>query len=144
LIALDTNILVYADRADLPQHAEAREFLEDLSRGLEPCGLPVFALVEYVRVVTHPRLFSSPTRLSDALSNVDSLLSIPVFRLLLPGDRFWELFDRLSREADARGNLAFDTQIAALCLEHHVGELCTADRDFARYPGLHTRNPLGA
>ncbi len=142
MIALDTNILVYADRADLSEHALARATLEKLSTGLEPSGLPVFAIVEYVRVVTHPRLFSNPTRLEDALANVRALLDIPVFSLLLPGERFWELFDKLSREADGRGNLAFDTQIAAVCLEHRVAELWTADRDFARFPALRTRNPL--
>lgn len=144
MIALDANILVYADRANLPQHPRARALLEELSTGLDSCALPVFALVEYVRVVTHPRLFPNPTRLEDALANVEALLEVPIFSMLLPGDRFWELFDRLSREADGRGNLAFDTQIAALCLEHHVAELWTADRDFARYRALRTRNPLAA
>ena len=144
MIALDTNLLVYADRADLPQHDRSRKVLEDLANGVEPCGLPVFALVEYVRVVTHPRLFGQPTRLDDALANVNALLAVPPFSILLPGERFWELFDRISKEGDARGNLAFDAQIAAVSLEHRVSELWSADRDFARFPGLRVVNPLAS
>ena len=142
MIALDTNIFVYADRGDLPENDRARKLLDEISAGAEPCGLPVFATVEYVRVVTHPRLFTQPTRLQDALGNLSALLELPVFSLLLPGKGFWDLFCRLSQDADTRGNLAFDTQIAALCLEHHVAELWTADRDFARFPALRTQNPL--
>ncbi len=142
MIALDTNVLVYADRRDLPQHAAARRALEALATGHEPVGLPVFAAVEYVRVVTHPKLFAAPTKLADALDNLAALLAHPRFELLLPGPDFWTQFDALSRGADARGNLAFDTQIAALCLEHRVAELWTADRDFARFRGLRIRNPI--
>ena len=139
---MDTNVLVYADRGDLPEHGRARALLDDIGGGMEPCGLPVFALVEYVRVVTHPRLFNHPTRLKDALGNVAILLEVPIFVILLPGEGFWNLISRLSHEADARGNLAFDAQIAALCVEHHVAELWTADRDFARFSGLRTYNPF--
>lgn len=142
MIAVDTNLLVYADRRDLPQHARARAVVEGLAAGNEPCGLPVFCLAEYVRVVTHPRLFSAPTRLTDALDNMEALLAQPAVVLLLPGDRFAEIFSRSSREADARGNLVFDAAIAALCLEHRVAELWTADRDFSRFPGIRARNPL--
>lgn len=142
MIAVDTNLLVYADRSDLPQHARARAVLEELFHGTEPCGIPVFCLTEYVRVVTHPRLFLAPTRLDDALDNTAALLESPSCILLLPGERFADLFRRSSREADARGNLVFDAAIAALCLEHRVAELWTADRDFSRFPGLRLRNPL--
>lgn len=142
MIAIDTNVLVYADRSDLPQHARARAVLDALVSGTEPCGVPVFCVTEYVRVVTHPRLFANPTSLADALENTHALLESPSFTLLLPGDRFAELFRRSALEADARGNLVFDAAIAALCLEHRVAELWTADRDFSRFPGLRLRNPI--
>ncbi len=142
MIAIDTNLLVYADRSDLPQHEPARALLEALSSGSEPCAIPVFCAIEYVRVVTHPRLFAHPTALSDALSNTEALLESPSFTLLLPGERFAELFARSARDGEARGNLVFDAAIAALCLEHRVAELWTADRDFSRFPGLRVRNPL--
>ena len=136
MIAVDTNVLVLAHRASLERHAAARAWLAALSEGSAPWGLPVFCLGEFVRVVTHPRIFSRPSTVQEALAVLEGLLASPSSRLLVPGTRFPEIFSALVRSADARGNLAFDAQIAAVCLEQNVTKLLTEDRDFSRFAEL--------
>lgn len=144
MIALDTNILVYARREEAPHHAAARALLERLAEGAEPWALPWPCVYEYLRVVTHPRVFDPPTRLEDALLDLESLLSSPSLLLLGEGPAHRAHMARAVREAAASGNLAHDAHIAALVVEHGVSELLTVDRDFARFPGVRTRDPFAA
>lgn len=136
MIAVDTNVLVHAHREGSEQHSQALARLRTLAEGVVPWGLPVFCLGEFVRVATHPRVFVPPSTLDQALGALDSLLASPSVRVLDPGPRYPQLFAECLRGGDARGNLAFDAQIAAVCLEHGARELLTLDRDFARFPGL--------
>ena len=136
MIAVDTNILVYAHREELPQHAAARARLTALAEGDAPWAIPVFCLGEFVRVVTHPRLFDPPHTLDEACAALDRILASPSLRILNPGERFWALLAHAVREADATGNLVFDAQLAAVCRENGVSVLLTEDRDFARFAGL--------
>ena len=138
MIAVDTNILVSAHRVELPRHGDALERLRQLAEGDLPWGLPVFCLGEFVRVVTHPRVFAPASSLAQALAAVDSLLESPTLRLLCPGPRFPRLLARCLERGDARGNLAFDAQIAAVCLENGASTLLTLDRDFDRFEELRT------
>jgi uncharacterized protein len=136
VIALDTNVLIYAHRAEMPLHEPARRRLQALAEGREPFALPLFVIGEFVRVVTHPRAFKPPTPLDVALEYVDRVLASPSARMLSPGPSFPALFADACREASAVGNLAFDAQIVAVCREHGVSELLTEDRDFSRFPGM--------
>jgi toxin-antitoxin system PIN domain toxin len=136
VIAIDTNVLVYAHREELPQHAKARARLIALAEGPSPWGIPVFCLGEFVRVVTHPRLFDPPHSIDEACAAVDRILESPSVRVLLPGEQHWSLLAEAIRAADATGNLVFDAQIAALCREEGVSALVTEDRDFDRFPRL--------
>ena len=138
MIAVDTNVLVYAHREELDQHEKALARLGGLAEGDEPWGLPVFCAAEFVRVVTHTRLFDPPSTLAEALAALDRLLESPSCRLLLPRGRFMRLFAESLQEAEARGNLVFDAQIAALCREHGARHLLTLDRDFDRFSSLET------
>jgi toxin-antitoxin system PIN domain toxin len=141
LIAVDTNILVYADRSELPRHQEAVDALRGLAEGDEAWALPLFCTAEFVRVVSHPRVFDRPTPPEEALAAVDALLESPSCRLLMPGPRYWALFEQAVRDAAASGNLVFDAQIVAVCLEHGARTILTEDRDFSRFPGV-TVQPL--
>jgi toxin-antitoxin system PIN domain toxin len=136
LIAVDTNILVFADREDTPQHQRALAELRRLAEGDEAWGLPIFCIGEFVRVVSHPRVFDPPTPPAEALQSIDALLESPSARLLLPGERFLGLLSRLIADGGASGNLIFDAQIAAVCLEHGARTLLTEDRDFRRFTAL--------
>lgn len=110
--------------------------LKDLAEGRTPWGLPVFCIPEFLRVVTHSRIFSPPSSLKEANLFVDRLLSSPSLRVLVPGKNFWHHLKASSEAAQAVGNLMFDAQIAAVCLEHGTLDLITADRDFSRFPEL--------
>jgi toxin-antitoxin system PIN domain toxin len=142
MIALDTNVLVYAKREETPYHEQAKKLLIDCAEGDAPWALPWPCIYEFVRVVTHPRVFDPPTRLESALEDLDSLLQSPSLTLLQEGPRHATFMQRLLKGGQATGNLAHDAHIAALVIEHGASELWTADRDFARFPGVHVRNPF--
>lgn len=138
MIAVDTNILVYAHREELQQHRRARARLVELAEGAARWAIPVFCLGEFLRVVTHSRLFDPPFALHEACEALGRVLDSPSLVVLMPGERFWPLLAAASVEADATGNLVFDAQIVALCREAGVSALLTEDRDFDRFPGFRT------
>jgi hypothetical protein len=133
MIAIDTNILVYAHREEMPLHAPALERLRSLAEGSTPWALPTFCIGEFVRVVTHPRIFHPPTDLETALAFLDQVLGSPSARMVVPGATFPARFAEACRAGAVQGNLAFDAQLVAVCREHGVVEILTEDRDFARF-----------
>ena len=132
MIAVDTNVLVYAHREEYPNHTEAKAKIIGLALGAAPWGVPVFCLGEFVRVVTHRRVLSPPSSLEQATAFLDRLTESSSFRVLLPDVDYWGDLKSALAMANARGNLAFDAQIVALCVRHGA-TLLTADRDFARF-----------
>lgn len=144
MIALDTNILVYARREETAQHARAKAILKELAEGERPWALPWPCIYEFIRVVTHPRVFDPPTALDDVLEDLQSLFQCPSLSLLREGPRHELFMQRLLKSGQAAGNLAHDAHIAALITEHGVDELWTSDRDFSRFPEIHVRNPFVA
>ncbi len=142
MIAIDTNILVYARRAELPLHKPALRLLARLAAGDEAWALAWPCVYEFLRVVTHPRVFDPPTDLDAAVEDIDSLMESPSLTMLGEGPSHGALLRQTVIGARAAGNLVHDAHIAALLLEHGVRELWTEDRDFARFPGLRVRHPL--
>jgi toxin-antitoxin system PIN domain toxin len=142
LIALDTNILVYARREELAEHQVAADLLRRLAEGSVPWALPWPCVYEFLRVVTHPRVFDPPTQLGMALEDLGSLLSSPSLVLLGEGRRHFRQLRTVANDGRVFGNLVHDAHIAALCIEHGVTELLTRDRDFGRFAGLTTRDPF--
>jgi toxin-antitoxin system PIN domain toxin len=136
LIAVDTNILVFAHREELAKHERARGRLEELATGDEPWYLPIFCLAEFVRVVTHPRLFDPPSTREEALGALNALLPSPSLSVLYPGQRWWPIFQEAATEARVAGNLVFDAAIVALCLENGVRTILSEDLDFRRFKGI--------
>jgi toxin-antitoxin system PIN domain toxin len=139
VIAIDTNILVYAHREELPQHRRALERVVGLAEGDAPWGIPVFCIGEFVRVITHPKLFDPPYTGDEACDALDRILESPSLRILFPGSGYVTHLEEAVREANAMGNLVFDAQIVAVCRESGVSSLITEDRDFARFHGFKTR-----
>jgi toxin-antitoxin system PIN domain toxin len=139
MIAVDTNVLVYAHRAGLPKHPAAAKVVTDLAEGTAPWALPVFCLGEFLRVVTHPRLFDPPYDAAEACEALARILQSPSVRVLIPGEAYPDLLLQTVRESEATGNLVFDAQIVALCREAGVTALVTEDRDFARFRGFPVR-----
>ena len=141
MIAVDTNLLVYAFNADAPQHAKARAALGHLAAGAAPWGLPQICVGQFLRVVTH-RAFRPVVPLATAFSYLDLLLASPSVLLLVPTGRHLALLRDVMAESGAAGVLVFDAQIVALCLEYGVREILTADKDFRRFRGLKVTDPF--
>ena len=142
MIALDTNILVYARRREFDHHPAARKLIGEFAVGTTSWALPWPCVYEFVRVVTHPRLFDPPSPLNDVLEDLEVLFDSPSLTLLGEGPGHIGHLLHTLRSGDASGNLAHDGHIAALLREHGVREFLTADRDFARFPDVPTRNPF--
>jgi hypothetical protein len=141
VILPDVNVLVYAHRRDTERHDEYRSWLEQAIAGPEPFGLSDLVLSGFLRVVTHPRVFTDPSPLDDALAFVEVLRERPHRVSLTPGPRHWSIFTELCSSARTRGNLVPDAWLAALAIEAGA-EWITTDGDFRRFSGLRVRHPL--
>jgi len=139
----DVNLLLYAYDTSSTHHERARSWLEARLSGVETFGFAWATLLAFVRLVTNPRVFESPFRIDEALDVVDAWLSVPCATVLHPGPRHAVLLRQLLEPLGTAGNLTTDAHLAALALEHNA-ELCSADADFTRFPGLRWSNPLAA
>lgn len=142
--AIDTNVLIYAEVTSTNRHDAAHELLMALAESSRPWAIPWPCIYEFLRVVTHPRVFHPPVPLEIALSDLKNVLSSPSLELLAETDRHISVLDQVVRQSGATGNLMHDAHIVALCLEHGVSELITGDRDFNRFEGLQIINPFAA
>ena len=140
--AVDTNVLVFAEIVSSPQHRQAREVLRQLVEGATAWALPWPCVYEFLRVVTHPRVYHPPVPMDLALRDLQAVLDSPSLVLLSETVRHAEVMATLVRESGVSGNLVHDAHIAALCLEHGVTELITGDRDFSRFTGLTVVDPF--
>jgi toxin-antitoxin system PIN domain toxin len=140
LLLPDLNILIGAHRSDSSMHARCRDWLRAAYAGDEAFGICAPVLIGLVRILTHPRVFLPPDTHDQAFAFVDSLLGHPNALLLNPGRDHLSLFEGLCRGADAHGDLVTDAYLAALAIETGA-VLVSADRDFARFPGLRWRQP---
>lgn len=142
MIALDTNLLVYAHREDSAWHDRAAATLRELAEGRAQWAIPWPCLHEFLAIVTHPRIYRPATPRKRAIEQVDAWLESPSLVALAEGDSYWTSLRQLLAGARVAGPQVHDARIAALCLAHGVRELWTADRDFSRFGKLRTRNPL--
>lgn len=142
MIAIDTNILVYAHRPETPFHAAASSALARLAEGSAPWSVPIHCFVEFASIVTHTKLWRAPSSALDVVDQVNAWMESPTIRVLGEDADFWPVFAECLQLAQTSGGAVHDTRIAACCRYHAVQELWTADRDFSRYPWLSTRNPL--
>lgn len=138
---VDVNVLVYAFREDAPEHEAYAEWLEGVVNGAESYAVSDLVLSGFLRVVTHPRVFTPPTPVAPALAFVGAFRAPSTAVPVQPGPRHWSIFTGLCRDAEARGNLVPDAFLAALAIESG-SEFVTTDRDYARFPGLRWRHPL--
>ena len=142
MIAVDTNLLVYAHRSETPFHAAAAQTLVQLAEAKSAWAVPLHCLVEFAAVVTHSRVWRTPSSAQQVDDQVSAWLESPTVRILGEDRDFWPVFAECLQQARSAGGAVHDTRIAACCRYHGVRELWTADRDFSRYPWLATRNPL--
>ena len=141
MILPDVNILVHAYRTDAPRHQDYRDWLERQVNGPATFAMSELVLSGALRVLTHPRVFKTPSPTTQLIDEFARLLSQPNCMVVRPGPRHWPIFVELVTRAGARGNLVPDAYLAALAIESG-SEWVTSDRDFARFPGLRWRHPL--
>jgi toxin-antitoxin system PIN domain toxin len=142
MIAVDTNILVYAHRQDAPFHKVAAARLKQIAEGVAPWAIPWPCLHEFLAIVTHPRIYLPPTPLNAALAQVDAWLEAPSLTLLAESEQHWFELRSLISIGRVTGARVHDARVAALCRQHGVREFWSADRDFTRFRDLPVVNPL--
>jgi toxin-antitoxin system PIN domain toxin len=140
MILPDVNVLIYAFRPEVPQHAVCRRWLQRVVDGDARFGISRLSLGAVVRVTTNRRTWLTPSSLEDAFKFCDFLLDSPHCQLVEPGERHWDIFKRLCTETNTRGPSVTDAWYAALAIESGC-EWITLDRDYARFPGLRWQLP---
>jgi uncharacterized protein len=142
LIAVDTNVLVYAHREDAAFHETASARIAELAEGTVTWAIPWPCIHEFLNVVTHPRIYTVPTPLPRALEQVDIWLESPTLVLLAETAAHWPTLRAMLLASHVFGPRIHDGRVAALCRQHGVRELWTEDRDFSRFGTVPTVNPL--
>ncbi len=142
MIAVDTNVLVYAHRKDSAWHEAAARCVRSLAEGRSAWAIPWPCLHEFFAIATHPRIYDPPSEPAQARDQIDAWLDSRSVVLLTEADGYWGTLHALLDAARVVGPQVHDARVAALCRLHGVRELWTADRDFSRYRELRTRNPL--
>jgi uncharacterized protein len=142
MIAVDTNILVYAHRRDSEWHEKASRVVRGLAEGSVPWAITWPSLHEFLSIVTHSRIYKPPTPLPKAIEQVEIWMESPSVRLLSELSGHWKELKPILAVGRITGGAVHDARIAAICREHGVGELWSADRDFGRLTGITVRNPL--
>jgi uncharacterized protein len=142
MIAIDTNILVYAHREESDWHGPAFGKLKAIAEGKASWAIPWPCIHEFLAIVTHPKIFAPPTPIAIAVAQVEAWIESPSLVLLAESAGYWHRLRETVKTGRIAGPQIHDARIAALCLEHGITELWTADRDFNRFPALVVKNPL--
>ena len=145
MIAVDTNLLVYAHRRESRDHTEAASIIRDLAESGEPWAIPWPSCYEFHSVVTNPRIWKdSASSPEQSWRQLEAWMASPSLRLIGETEGFGEILERVLRRPRVIGGVAHDARIAAICVAHGVEALLTRDRDFLLFPELKTLNPIGA
>lgn len=143
VLAVDTNVLVYAHRREASEHDVAMAVIHNLAAGEAPWAIPWPCLYEFFSVVTNARIWkdaaSTPRQ---AVAQLEAWTSAPTLQLLREPDGFFEILHPLISRSRVRGPVVHDARIAAICLAHGVEALLSRDRDFSQFPELRVKNPF--
>ncbi|MDB4458970.1 PIN domain-containing protein [bacterium] len=142
MIAIDTNILVYAHRRDSEFHSIALESVMTLARGHSRWGIPWPCVHEFLSIVTHPKIYLPPSPMEVAQVALEQWIELPTCSMIGEGPGYFARLKELCVIGKIRGPMVQDGRIAAICMNNGVTELWSADRDFSRFASLKTRNPL--
>ena len=141
--SIDVNILLYGSDTSSGFHERAIQFMESCAESSEPLFLTYLTLLSYVRIATHPRIFTDPLTPEEALKNVEKFSALPQVRLISERDGFLELYKETTEGVTVRANLVPDAHLATLLRQHGVSTLYTNNADdFVRFGFLDVRNPL--
>lgn len=139
---IDVDILLYASDQGCPQHARSAGFLQSCAASGQVFCLAWLTLMSYLRMATHPRIFSQPLSHADAVSNVEALMALPHCRVIGEQEGFWKVYREVTGDVPTRGNLVPDAHLAAVLRQNGIATLYTHDRDFRKFAFLDVRDPL--
>lgn len=139
---LDTNVLLYASNDGAPEQERAMALLQHLAAGPDLVVLLWPVVMGYLRIATHPAIFSRPLSHADAVANVDGLVARPHVRLVGEGERLWDIYRGVTSEVPARGNGVPDAHLVALMIEHGISSIWSRDSDFRKYPSITAHDPF--
>jgi toxin-antitoxin system PIN domain toxin len=142
VIAVDSNILVYAHREDSPWHIPAAKRLTELAESGSPWAIPWPCVHEFLGIVTNPRIYKRPSVLTEALAQVEAWFECPWLHLIGEISGYWEVLESHLRSGRIVGSMVHDAKIMAICQQHGIQTLWSADRDFSRFKGIDVINPL--
>lgn len=142
MIAIDTNILVYAHRKDAPFHVRANEIVKEFAESSKPWAIPWPCIHELFSIVTHPRIYNPPTPHPQAMDQISAWLESPGLILISEAHGYWDVLKDLVGVSHTIGPMIHDARIAAICILNGIYELFSADRDFGRFHNLKVHNPL--
>lgn len=142
MIAVDTNILVYAHRRDSEFFSAAARAIRSLAETGEHWAIPLPCIHEFLAIVTHPKIFQPPSPLEKAVAQVDIWVESPTLSLIGEPGSYWSVLREVLLQGKITGPKVHDARIAAICRANGVRELWSADRDFTRISGVKIRNPL--
>lgn len=144
MIAVDTDILVYAHRRDSPFHEQAVAAIRGLAESPATWAIPWPCVHEFFAIATHARIYDPPSSPAEAIAQVEAWLGSPSLVFLHEGPTYWPTLCVMINSGKVDGPLVHEARIVALCRANGVRELWSADRDFARFPDVMVRNPLVA
>ncbi len=142
MLGLDTNVLVYAHRSELPEFGVARRLISDLLSGKEKVGFTHTVLHEFIATVTSAGKFTRPSTMAEALAHIDYWLAAPNASVINPTLNHFETLSELAKSGDFNGQKIYDAQIAAVCIGNKVSEFLTNDAGFEKFTQLRIRNPF--
>jgi toxin-antitoxin system PIN domain toxin len=142
VIAVDTNILVYAHREDSPWHSRAEASVRGLAEGAESWAIAWSCIHEFLAIVTHPSIYKPPTPLEKALEQVEAWLKSPSLQVIGEAPDHWAELSFLLRDSHVVGPKVHDARVAAIIKGHGIVEIWSVDRDFSRFKGIRVVNPL--
>lgn len=138
---VDANLILWAHHRQFPLHDAARQWWRVALSDRVQVGIPWPSILAFVRISTHPRALERPMAVGAAWAIVETWLDRPNVWIPVPTDRHRSILGPLLSAGRASGNHVPDAHLAGLAIEWGL-ELLSADRDFARYPGLRWRDPL--
>lgn len=142
MIAVDTNLLVYAHRASTEKHKAAREAIEEVAGRRGGWGVALACVAEFWSVVTHPLCEGGPSPPEAAREFLQVLVEEAGCTIWSPGRGFWERLTRLAGDLGVQGMRVYDLQIGLTAFDNGATEIWTHDRGFVGFPGLVVRDPL--
>ena len=142
MIAVDTNILIYAHRREHEWYEAASACVRTLAEGRSAWAIPWPCVHEFFSVVTRVNVFDPPSSAAQAMAQLETWFESPSLHLIGESAQHFNTLKRLATGAKTQGAAIHDARIAAICIDHAVAALWTADRDFSRFPSLKIKNPL--